>query len=973
MQHKVLLIAKKEIGRFFSSPVAFIFFGSFLVINLFVFFWVETFFARNIADARPLFEWMPVLLIFLVAALTMRMWSEEKRMGTLEFLLTEPVKPIDYVLGKFLACIALVSIALILTFPIPLTVSHLGNLDWGPVFGAYIATLFLAAAYIAIGLTVSAKTDNQIVSLIVTVLVCSFFYLLGSDTLTGLLGNKLSEFFKLLGSGSRFSSITRGVIDLRDLYYYLSIVGIFICLNVYFLESGRWAKESPSQNHWRWRWVTFLFVANFAIANVWLQQISWARVDLTQGQIYSISDSTRNYLDQLQEPLLIRGYFSAKTHPLLAPLVPQLRDLILEYQVASDGRIRAEFIDPLEHPELEEEAGQKYGIKPVPFQVADKYQAALVNSYFDVLIQYGDQYEVLGFRDLIEVKSQTERDLDVELKNPEYEITRSIKKVLYEYQSTGDLFNNIKNPIEFTGYISNDNVLPAPLVEFKSKMQSVLNNLKESSSSKFDFAVVDPNADGGKTAKEINDTFGFRPMRAGLFDPNEFFFYMTLRSGDQVIQVPLPEDLEEEALRRSLEAAVKRYSIGFMKTVELYTPPPPAPPNPYMQQFQQQNPGKRFQFLQEMLRENHKVSALDLKSGIVPEDADILFLAAPASLDVKQVFAVDQFLMKGGTVILSTAPFQSSLVGGDIRVSKHDSGLKDWLLHNGISMDESMVLDPQNSMLPIPINRNLGGFTVREMRMVEYPYFVDIRGSGLNQDVSIVSGLQQLTVNWASPIDLDATKNKQRKLTRFLQSSDQSWTSSSTDVLPNFALNGPLGFQPTDERNAYTLGVAVEGRFESFFKGKDSPLLEAKKQPETPEADAESPPQDKPEKAPVFASTIDKSPESARIILVSSNEFLTDETIQLAASAGGSLYLSSLEFAENAIDWSLEDQGLLSIRGRGHFSRTLDPLAGQNQSFWEYMNYAFALIGLLLVYFIYRIFCGRVQRHYTDVLQRGEV
>ena len=210
MQHKVFLIAKKEIGRFFSSPVAFIFFGSFLVVNLFVFFWVETFFARNIADVRPLFEWMPVLLIFLVAALTMRMWSEEKRMGTLEFLLTEPVRPLDYVLGKFLACMALVGIALLLTFPIPVTVSMLGNLDWGPVFAAYIATLFLAAAYIAIGLTVSAKTDNQIVSLIITVLVCSLFYLLGSDTLTGLLANKLSEIFKLLGSGSRFASITRG-------------------------------------------------------------------------------------------------------------------------------------------------------------------------------------------------------------------------------------------------------------------------------------------------------------------------------------------------------------------------------------------------------------------------------------------------------------------------------------------------------------------------------------------------------------------------------------------------------------------------------------------------------------------------------------------------------------------------------------------------------------------------------------------
>src|SRR3546814_7772985 len=135
--------------------------------DLFVFFWVETFFARNIADVRPLFEWMPLLLLFLVSALTMRLWSEERRSGTLEFLLTSPVRPASLVLGKFLACLGLVAIALALTLPLPLTVAQLGPLDWGPVAGGYLATLCLAAAYIAIGLSVSARTDNQIVSLIV--------------------------------------------------------------------------------------------------------------------------------------------------------------------------------------------------------------------------------------------------------------------------------------------------------------------------------------------------------------------------------------------------------------------------------------------------------------------------------------------------------------------------------------------------------------------------------------------------------------------------------------------------------------------------------------------------------------------------------------------------------------------------------------------------------------------------------------
>src|SRR5690606_18549553 len=148
MNSSILQIARKELATYFSSPVAYIFLGTFLFVNLFIFFWVETFFARNIADVRPLFEWMPILLIFLVASLTMRMWSEERRMGTLEFLFTLPVNTLHLVLGKFTACLALVACALLLTIPIPVTVSFLGILDWGPVIGGYVATFFLAAAYI---------------------------------------------------------------------------------------------------------------------------------------------------------------------------------------------------------------------------------------------------------------------------------------------------------------------------------------------------------------------------------------------------------------------------------------------------------------------------------------------------------------------------------------------------------------------------------------------------------------------------------------------------------------------------------------------------------------------------------------------------------------------------------------------------------------------------------------------------------
>ncbi|MGE0409921.1 MAG: ABC transporter permease subunit, partial [Amphiplicatus sp.] len=291
-----LRVAKKEVGSYFSSLAALIFIGVFLGVSLFTFFWGERFFARNIADLRPLFEWMPVLLIFLVSAVTMRMWSEERRSGTVEFLMTAPVSPVSLISGKFLACFFLVALALALTLPLPITVSLLGPLDWGPVIGGYVATLFLAAAYCSIGLFVSARTDSQIVSLIVTALVCGIFYILGSDALTSLAGNKGGEFLRLLGSGSRFESITRGVIDLRDIYYYLSIFGVFAVLTVFALERLRWSKGKKSKRHVEWFAFSALAVANLVAANLWLDAISFARIDLTDGQIYSISPATKRYL-----------------------------------------------------------------------------------------------------------------------------------------------------------------------------------------------------------------------------------------------------------------------------------------------------------------------------------------------------------------------------------------------------------------------------------------------------------------------------------------------------------------------------------------------------------------------------------------------------------------------------------------------------------------------------------------------------
>ncbi len=962
--HDVMRVARKELWGFFASPVAYIFLGAFLAVNLFVFFWVETFFARNIADARPLFDWMPVLLIFLAAALTMRMWSEERRSGTLETLMTLPISPLKLVLGKFLAALALVAVALALTLPLPVTVSLLGPLDWGPVLGGYLATLLLAAAYIAVGLYVSARTDNPIVSLIGTTILCGVFFLLGSDALTSLLGHRGGELLKLLGSGSRFESVTRGVIDLRDLYFYLSIVGVFLTLNVYTLERLRWEGDrSRPELRRRWALITALFAANFLAGNLWLQQIGWARADITQGRVYSISDATRGYLAQLQEPLLIRGYFSAQTHPLLAPLVPKIRDLLREYEIAGGGKVRVEILDPLSDPELEREAGEKYGIRPVAFQTASKYQAAVVNSYFDVLVQYGGQYEKLGFRDLIEIKAAGETDLDVRLRNPEYDLTRTIKKVLYGYQGGGDLFQGLTRPIVLHGYISPAAMLPEPLPALRADLERVAEEMQSESQGKFSFDIQDPDAGDGALAAEIHERFGFQPLVLDLLNPTAFYFYLVLESGEQAIPVPLPEELNQEGLRRAIEAGVKRFTPGVLKTVALYTPSPGAGFAPGQASYNE---------LRDALHANVNLRETDLAAGTVPTDADLLLVVGPEDLDERQVFAIDQFLMQGGSVILAASPYHVDLGGQAISARKQPTGLEEWLDNAGLKLEETLVLDPQNTPFPIPVQRQVMGLVVEEIQTLAYPYFPDIRSDGMDEETGIASPLGQITLNWASPIQVDQERNQDRHVIELLRSSQASWTDPGEDIQPDFQAYPDYGFARGEATGPRTLAVAVEGRFRSWFAGKPSPLLtEATPQddaPAEPDAEDSEPEEDKP---PVVSGVVESSPASAKLILVGSASFVTDTAISLATEATRTVYTKPLELIQNAVDWSLEDRGLLALRGRGQYSRLLVPLDRGQQMFWEYLNYALALGGLLLVYGLYRRGRRKRQRHYQALMSTG--
>jgi ABC-2 type transport system permease protein len=236
MSNHVLVFCRKELKGFFDSPVAYIVLTIFVLISGWFFF--SDLFLVNQASLRNLFGIVPFIFMFFVPAVTMRLISEEKRSGTIEILVTLPVKDYEIILGKFLAGLGLIVVAVLLTLVYTLTLSGLGDLDSGSVAAGYLGLIFLGATYLSIGIFTSSLTHNQIVAFITSFAIIFALFML--DKVLIFVPNFLVSFFEYLSVDYHFSNISRGVIDSRDVIYYLSFIFFFLFLAVRSLESRKW-------------------------------------------------------------------------------------------------------------------------------------------------------------------------------------------------------------------------------------------------------------------------------------------------------------------------------------------------------------------------------------------------------------------------------------------------------------------------------------------------------------------------------------------------------------------------------------------------------------------------------------------------------------------------------------------------------------------------------------------------------------
>ena len=238
-----LSITKRELISYFATPVAYVFITIFLLLSGLFTFYLGNFFEIGQASLGSFFEWHPWLYLFLIPAITMRLWSEEKKSGTIELLTTLPVSTLNIVLGKFMAAWLFTFLALILTFPMWITVNYLGNPDNGVIMASYIGSLLMSGGYLSIGIFISSLTKNQVIAFIVSVTVCFLFTVSGLpivlDFFSNWAGEAITDVIASFSFLANYSDISRGIIDFRTLVYFLSLIFLFLYLNVITLDNSR--------------------------------------------------------------------------------------------------------------------------------------------------------------------------------------------------------------------------------------------------------------------------------------------------------------------------------------------------------------------------------------------------------------------------------------------------------------------------------------------------------------------------------------------------------------------------------------------------------------------------------------------------------------------------------------------------------------------------------------------------------------
>jgi ABC-2 type transport system permease protein len=408
-------ILRRELASYFATPTGYVFITLFVFLSAMAAFWQERFFATNLANLDQLNRFFPYLLIFLVPAISMSLWAEEKKQGTEELLLTLPATDLQIVLGKYLAALAIYSVALLFSLSHVVVLWWLGSPDPGLMFSTYLGYWLMGAALLTVGMLASALTDNLTVAFILGAVFCSVpvFLNYAGSILTGA-PQRLAEKLSFV---EQFRDLSTGVITLGPLVYFAAFAAAALYLNVVILGHRRWRtgpKAPPMRAHVA---VRALALAVIVGSLTLLASNSRLRLDVTAEQIHSLSPETKILLRSIdrRQPVFIQAYFSADVPRSYVEARSGLVAMLREFQAVSEGGVNAKIVETEKYSPQAREAQERFGIKPFRVPASEESARVMNEIFLGLAFTRGSEEFVIPFFD---------RGLPVE-----YELMRSIRVV----------------------------------------------------------------------------------------------------------------------------------------------------------------------------------------------------------------------------------------------------------------------------------------------------------------------------------------------------------------------------------------------------------------------------------------------------------------------------------------------------------------------------------------------------------------
>ncbi len=390
MLRALFLIARRELFSYFNTPIAYVFLIVFALVSCGLF--MTSFFIMELCNMRSFFSMLPIILIIFIPAITMRLWSEERKSGTISLLFSLPSSSAALSLGKFLAASLFGCLALAGTLPIPVMLGAIGEPDWGPIAGGYAGSVLLIMFLVALGMAVSAFFEEQVLSFIITLIIGFGCYLSGSDFIASFVDGWLSglgTFLKeTIGLPNHFSTFAKGVLDLSDALYFILFTAAFLAVNIFTLEG-----------HLRMRSTrgfvpgVILLMGTVIFTNGLLQDVNLGRADLTADKIFSVSPATEKVFQKLAVPITVTYYVSSK-EKLPSPMKDMARDVqdILEELARLSPKFRYRVVDPASIPDRIKDL-EKKGITPFATQTIDRDSLNLKRIYSAIEVAYLDKKE----------------------------------------------------------------------------------------------------------------------------------------------------------------------------------------------------------------------------------------------------------------------------------------------------------------------------------------------------------------------------------------------------------------------------------------------------------------------------------------------------------------------------------------------------------------------------------------------------